>query len=159
MVAATNWVFHADVNETQLKALQGAIASIREELCDSEVECRLLSEQNCIVACEKAALEDHVATLEVQIKKLKSQMLEKGVVHVINKVIESTKFSSEIQGVRKACGVLGFEKGKQLGGCSTISDEFEALDPVRFARRDEEVDIALTSLAEIDFAGLFHPGS
>ena len=66
MVNAVDWVFRAGVNETQLKTFQGAMASIREELCDSEAECRVFSEQNCIVACEKPVLEDHVATLEDQ---------------------------------------------------------------------------------------------
>ncbi|KAL7598536.1 hypothetical protein Lser_V15G27182 [Lactuca serriola] len=196
MVNAVDWVFRAGVNETQLKTFQGAMASITEELRDSEVECRVFSEQNCIVACDKAVLEDHVATLEVQTERHESQvssltrekgvlaselarfqcqmvrthvdsvvargslqcMLEKGVVRIIDKVIENAKFSNGIQGLRKVCEALGFEKGKQLGGCSTISGESEASDPGRAERRAVEVDIALTSLAETDFAGLFRLG-
>ncbi|CAI9297974.1 unnamed protein product [Lactuca saligna] len=66
MVVVADRVFRADVNETQLKTFQGTMISIREELHDSEVERRVLLEQNCIMACKKVALEDHVATLEGQ---------------------------------------------------------------------------------------------
>ena len=54
------------MSRTHLKTLQGVVASIREELWDSEADCQVLSEQNSIVACKKPALEDHMATLEVQ---------------------------------------------------------------------------------------------
>ncbi|CAI9304499.1 unnamed protein product [Lactuca saligna] len=70
MVAAADRVFRASVNEIQLKTFQGSMESIREELHDSEAEPRVLSEHNCIVDCEKAALEDHVATLEGRIERL-----------------------------------------------------------------------------------------
>lgn len=82
-------------------------------------------------------------------------MLEKGVVRIIFKVVESAEFASGTQGVRRACEALGFEKGKELGGCSTISGKFKALNPGRVMRRIEEVHIALSSLAKTDFAGLF----
>ncbi|CAI9303718.1 unnamed protein product [Lactuca saligna] len=85
-------------------------------------------------------------------------MLEKGVVHVIDKVIKSMEFASGIQGIHNAFEALVFEKGKQLGGCSTISGESEAPEPGCGVRRTEEVDTALSSLAETDFVGLFHPG-
>ncbi|CAI9268917.1 unnamed protein product [Lactuca saligna] len=83
MVAAVDRVFRSGINEAQLKTSQDAIAGLREELRDSEAELRVLSEKNCIVAYEKAALEDHVATLEGQTEQLESQMSsltqEKGV--------------------------------------------------------------------------------
>ncbi|CAI9292282.1 unnamed protein product [Lactuca saligna] len=82
----------------------------------------------------------------------------KGVVRIINKVIERAEFESGIQGVCQACKALGFEKRKQLGGCSTSIGESEFPDPGRVARRAEEVDATLSSLAEIDFAGLFRLG-
>ena len=66
MVVATDRVCHTSVNEKQLKALQGVVARIRVELHDSDAERRALYGQNYIVACEKAALEDHVASLEDQ---------------------------------------------------------------------------------------------
>ncbi|KAL7588712.1 hypothetical protein Lser_V15G39308 [Lactuca serriola] len=127
MVVAADRVCRASVNEKQLKTFQGVMASIREELHDSEAERQPLSEQNFIVACDKAALEDHMTTLDDRLERLESQgssltwekgvlvsdlsmcqrqlararfdgvvargglqwMLEKGVVRVIDKVIES----------------------------------------------------------------------
>ncbi|CAI9297349.1 unnamed protein product [Lactuca saligna] len=53
-------------------------------------------------------------------------MLEKGVVCVIDKVIESAEFDNRIQGVREAREALGFEKGKQLGGYSTSSENLKS---------------------------------
>ncbi|CAI9285879.1 unnamed protein product [Lactuca saligna] len=86
----------------------------------------------------KAALEDQVATLEDRSERLEDQwMLEKWVVHVIEKVIESAKFSSGIRGVGEA---------------------YEVLDPGNVARRVAKVDTALSSLAEMDFASLFRLG-
>lgn len=81
-------------------------------------------------------------------------MLEKGVARVIDKVIESAEFANGIQGIHRACEALGFEKGKQQIGCSTISSEYEAPDPGRVARRAKDVDIAVMYLAETDFVGL-----
>ncbi|CAI9287425.1 unnamed protein product [Lactuca saligna] len=72
MVAAVDRVCHAGANEKQSKALHGFVASIREELHDSEAEHRALSKHNCIKACEKAALEDHVATFEDRSERLES---------------------------------------------------------------------------------------
>ena len=66
MVAAANQVRRAGANERQLRVLQGALASMREEFRDSEAKHQVISEHNFIVACKKAALEDHVATLEDQ---------------------------------------------------------------------------------------------
>ncbi|CAI9279730.1 unnamed protein product [Lactuca saligna] len=45
-------------------------------------------------------------------------MLEKGLVHVVDKVIESLEFANGVQVVLEACEALGFEKGKQLGSFS-----------------------------------------
>ncbi|CAI9298177.1 unnamed protein product [Lactuca saligna] len=174
MVAATDRVCCANVNEKQLKTLQGVMTSIREELYDSEADHRVLSEQNCFVAYEKSSLEDHFPTLEDQ-TECQSQlaragvdgvvargglqwMLEKGVVHVIDKVIDSVEFSNGIQGVREACEALRFEKGKQLGGCSTIAGEPEVLDPSRVTRRAEDMDTTLSFFAETNFVGLFRLG-
>lgn len=81
--------------------------------------------------------------------------LEKGVVRVIDKVIESAKFDNGIRGVCEACEALRFEKGKRVGGCSTRGGEPEVPDPGRVARMAEKVDAAISSLAETDFAGLF----
>lgn len=53
------------------------------------------------------------------------------------------------------CKAMGIEKGKQLVGRSTIFSEPEAPDPVLVARRIEEVDISISSLAETDFVGHF----
>ena len=50
-------------------------------------------------------------------------MLEKEVVRVIDKVIESAEFASRIQGVQNACKALGLEKEKQLPGRAIIFDE------------------------------------
>ena len=134
MVATAERVRHTGANERQLKAFQGVMASMREEFCDSKAEGQILFELNCIVAYEKAILEDHVASLEDQSERLTSQvssltwdmdvltselarcqsqldracvdgvigrgglqwMLDNGVVHVIDKVIESVEFSSGI---------------------------------------------------------------
>ncbi|CAI9275790.1 unnamed protein product [Lactuca saligna] len=78
-----------------------------------------------------------------------------GVVRVIDKVIESAKFASGIHGVRRAFEALGFEKWKQLHSCSSMSRQSESLNPGYAARRTKEVDIALLSLANTDFVGLF----
>ncbi|CAI9291816.1 unnamed protein product [Lactuca saligna] len=67
MVVAANRVLHFGINEVQLKTLQDDVASLREELRDLEAERPLLSDQNCIVAYEKTALEDHVETLQGQV--------------------------------------------------------------------------------------------
>ncbi|CAI9263113.1 unnamed protein product [Lactuca saligna] len=53
MVVAADRVYCSGTNEAQIKTLQDAIASLKEELRDSESERRLLFEQNCIVAYEK----------------------------------------------------------------------------------------------------------
>ncbi|CAI9298352.1 unnamed protein product [Lactuca saligna] len=47
-------------NKSLLKTMHDVISGLREELRDSEAECRVLSEKKYIVACEKATLEDHV---------------------------------------------------------------------------------------------------
>ena len=64
MVAATDPICRSGINEALLNKLQDVVGVLKEELRDSEVERRVLSKQNCIVVCEKAILEDHVATLE-----------------------------------------------------------------------------------------------
>ncbi|CAI9303315.1 unnamed protein product [Lactuca saligna] len=74
------------------------------------------------------------------------------------KGVLASELASGIQGVCKECEALGFENGKQLGGCSIISGEPEASNPCRVASRTKEVDIALSSLAETDFVGLFRLG-
>ncbi|CAI9298594.1 unnamed protein product [Lactuca saligna] len=165
MVFAANRVFRVGVNEKQLKTLQGVMASIREELHDSEDDRRALSEQNCIVAC---VLASELARCQRQLAHSRvdrvvsrgglQSMLEKGVVHVIKKVIESAELTSGIQGVREACKALGFEKGKQLSDYSTIAGEPEVPDHGCVVRRVEEVDDALSSLTEMDFVGLFRLG-
>ncbi|CAI9301947.1 unnamed protein product [Lactuca saligna] len=134
MVVAVDRVLHAGMNQRRLK-------------------------HNCIVACDKAALEDQVATLGDRSKQIEDQwMLEKGVVRVIDKVIESIEFANGIRGVCEAYEALGFEKGKRMGGHSASVREPKVPDPSRVARRIEKVDVTLSSLAETDFAGLFHLG-
>ncbi|CAI9292801.1 unnamed protein product [Lactuca saligna] len=125
----------------------------------------MLYEQNSIVACEKAALEDHVATLEDQVEQHENQVnslaREKGaldVVRVMDKVIETMEFSSGIQGMQKACEDLELEKGKQLAYRPTTSSDSDAPDPGFVSRRAKEVDISFSSLAETDFVGHFHLG-
>lgn len=73
-------------------------------------------------------------------------MLKKGVVQVIDKVIESVEFANMIEGVQKACEALGLEKWKWLASRSTISSEPEAPNPSRVSKRDEEVDISFRPL-------------
>ena len=85
-------------------------------------------------------------------------VLENGVVHVIDEVIESAEVANGVPGVREACEALGFEKGKRLGGCSISVGEPDDPDPGRVARRAKEVDAALSSSSETDFAGLFRLG-
>ena len=86
-------------------------------------------------------------------------MLEKRVVRVIDKVLESVEFARGIQVVREACEALWFEKGKQLGGCSISARQPEVPDLGCVARRAKEVDVALSSLAETDSAGLYRLGT
>ncbi|CAI9304357.1 unnamed protein product [Lactuca saligna] len=166
---------------------------MRGEASDSEVERQVLVGQNYIVTCEKAALEDQVATLGNRSEQLEDQvsslvwekdvlvsklarckrqlacarvdgavargnllwMLEKGVVCIIDKVIESAKFANGIWDVCEACEALGFEKGKRMGGRSASAGEPKVPDPGCVARRAEKVDVALSSLAETYFVGLF----
>lgn len=74
MVVAADLICRHGINETQLKTLQDVVASLKGELRDSEAERRRLFEQYCIVAYEKATLEDHVAILEDQAERLESQV-------------------------------------------------------------------------------------
>ncbi|CAI9275842.1 unnamed protein product [Lactuca saligna] len=64
MVAAIDCIRLAGASQGQLKVLQGALVGMWEEVCDSEAEHQVRMEQNDIMACKKAALEDQVATLE-----------------------------------------------------------------------------------------------
>lgn len=77
---------------------------------------------------------------------------------VIDKVIESAEFASEIRGVCRACEALGFGNGKRLDGRSATSGEPEVPDPGCVARKAEEVDVTLSSFAEMDFTRLFRLG-
>ncbi|CAI9294037.1 unnamed protein product [Lactuca saligna] len=123
MVVVADWVFHASVNEKQLITLQAAMASIREELHNSEAEQRLESQVSSLTQ-EKGLLASELTWCQHQLARAHVDgaiargnlqwMLEKGVVHVINKVIESVEFVIGIQGVHMVCEALGFEKGKQL---------------------------------------------
>ncbi|CAI9281101.1 unnamed protein product [Lactuca saligna] len=92
-------------------------------------ERRRLSYQYYIVACEKAALEDHVVTLEDQVEQLENQ---------------------------KVCEALRLEKGKQLAPRPATSSESNAMDPERVSEKVKEVDISLSSLVEMDFSVRFH---
>ena len=74
MVVVADWVRHVDVNQGQLKVLQGALAGMKEEVCDSKSGHQVLVEQNNIVACVKATLEDQVATLEDWSERLEDQV-------------------------------------------------------------------------------------
>ena len=74
MVAAADRVCRSGINEALLKTLKDVVAGVSQELHDSEANRRVLSEQNCIMAYEKFALEDHVATLEGQADRLKNQV-------------------------------------------------------------------------------------
>lgn len=71
------------ISEAWWKTSQDVVASLRGELHNSEAEHRRLSEQYCIVACEKATLEDRLSTLENQMERLENQVSflarEKGV--------------------------------------------------------------------------------
>ncbi|CAI9265868.1 unnamed protein product [Lactuca saligna] len=110
---------------------------------------------------KKPSLFDQIGTLSHSLSfeaYASDWMLEKGVVRIIDKVIESGEFASGVQGVCEACEALRFEKGKQLCGCSTRPGEPEVPDPGGVKRKAEEVDAALLSLAETDFAGLFRLG-
>ncbi|CAI9291366.1 unnamed protein product [Lactuca saligna] len=120
-----------DLRNVVAQASALMVAAANQELCDSEAEASSTFGAELYLACEKAALEDHVATLEGPTERL------------------------ETQGVRKACEALGFEKGNQLASCSVISGEFETAYHVRVTRRTEEVHIAPSSFADTDFAGLF----
>ena len=82
-------------------------------------------------------------------------MLEKRVVRVIDKVLESVEFARGIQVVREACEALRFEKGRQLGGYSTIFGESGVPYYGCVARRVEEVDAVISSLVETNFASRF----
>ncbi|CAI9275841.1 unnamed protein product [Lactuca saligna] len=85
-------------------------------------------------------------------------VLQKGVVRVVKKVIESSEFSKWVLDVREACEALGFEKRRLLSGCSASSGKSEVSDPDQVASRAKEVNTALTSFAETDFVGLFRLG-
>ncbi|CAI9272063.1 unnamed protein product [Lactuca saligna] len=195
-IAAQEWSRCAHLPKTMSSLAGQSSARMVGNLCRSQI--RLLplwlllltgfAASNCIVACEKPSLEDHVATLEDQLERNRKLgrfggscvhfrglvredlqarcqhqlararvygaidrgglqwILEKGVVHVIDKVIKSVEFPSRIQGIREACEALGLEKGKQLGGCSTSVGEPEVLYPGLVVRRAEEVDTAISSL-------------
>ncbi|CAI9281464.1 unnamed protein product [Lactuca saligna] len=86
------------------------------------------------MACEKATLEDQVATLEDRSERLKDQ------------------------DVREACEALGFEKRRQLSGFSTSSGKSKVLGHGQVASRAKEVNTVLTSFVKTDFAGLFRLG-
>ena len=76
-------------------------------------------------------------------------------VRAIDRVIESTEFAEGVQGVCGACEVLVFEKGRQLGECSTSSDKSEVPIPGQVSSRAKEVNTALMSFVETNFVGLF----
>ncbi|CAI9295127.1 unnamed protein product [Lactuca saligna] len=80
------------------------------------------------------------------------------VVCVIDKVIESTKFTKGVQDVCEACEALGIEKGSQLSECSMYSSKSKVLGPGQVASRANQLNISLTSFVKTDFAGLFHLG-
>ncbi|CAI9267801.1 unnamed protein product [Lactuca saligna] len=168
MVAVAERVCGVRVTEARMRPLRNTIVSLKEELHDAETERRILSEQNCVVVSKKAILKEHVLTLEDQVERLedrvsflkqeKNMVLEKGVIHAIDRVIENIEFSKGVHDVCEACEELGFEKGRQLVGCSTSSSKSEVLGPSQVASRAKEVKIALTSFVETDFADLFHLG-
>ncbi|CAI9287610.1 unnamed protein product [Lactuca saligna] len=83
-------------------------------------------------------------------------------IHVSSLTLEKGVLASELARIcqrdlrfRKTCGALGFEKGIQLGGCSTIASESGVSDHGYIARSAKEVVAALSSLVETDFEGLF----
>lgn len=136
-----------------------ATLEVQTERLESQVSS--LTREKGVLASELARCQRKLARARVDGAVARGSlqwMLEKGAARVIDEVIKGAKFANGIQGVRRECKPLGFEKGKQLGGCSTIFGESEAPDPVRVMRMAEEVDIALTSLAKMNFMGLFRLG-
>lgn len=74
MVAATDRVCRVGVIEARLRPLCNTIVNLKEDLQDAEAERRVLSQQNRVVACEKAILEEHVLTLEGRIERFEVQV-------------------------------------------------------------------------------------
>ncbi|CAI9270840.1 unnamed protein product [Lactuca saligna] len=74
MVAASDRVRRAGANQGQWKILWGALAGMREEVCDLEAGRQVLADQNNIMAYEKAILEYQVATLEDRSERLEDQV-------------------------------------------------------------------------------------
>ncbi|CAI9298673.1 unnamed protein product [Lactuca saligna] len=151
MVATDNQVCLAGANKRQLKVLQGALTGMREEVHDSEAERQDPSER----------LEDQVSSLIRKKGTLASEFAryQRQLAHARVDGMVAREFANGVRGVREACEALGFEKEKQLSGCSTRAREPEVLDPSPVARRVEEVYVTLSSIAETDFVGLFRLGS
>ena len=74
---------------------------------------------------------------------------------MIDRVIESAEFAKGVQHVREAGEALGFERGRQLSGCSRSSGKSEVPGPGQVVSRAKEVNISLTSFTDMDFVGLF----
>ncbi|CAI9272539.1 unnamed protein product [Lactuca saligna] len=85
-------------------------------------------------------------------------VLHKGVVRVVDRVIESAEFAKGVQDVRDACEALRFEKQRLLSACSTYSSKSEVPDSDQVASRAKEVNTALTSFVKTDCRGLLHLG-
>lgn len=74
MVAVADWVCGVRVTEARLRPLRNTSVGLKEELQDAETECRVLSEQNCVVAGKKAILKEHVLTLEDRAERLEDRV-------------------------------------------------------------------------------------
>ncbi|CAI9280896.1 unnamed protein product [Lactuca saligna] len=73
-------------------------------------------------------LQGALAGMREEVHDLEAER-QKGVVRVIDRVIESAEFAKGVQDAREACEVLGFEKGRQMSGCSTSSSNYEVSGP------------------------------
>ncbi|CAI9294431.1 unnamed protein product [Lactuca saligna] len=74
------------------------------------------------------------------------------------KVLQGALANTKEEDVCEACEAIGFEKVRQLDGCTTSSGKSEVPGPGQVVIRAKEVNTALTSIAEMDFVGLFRLG-
>lgn len=109
---------------------------------------------------ENLTLQDDQFTAEVSRRKILEAdlawFLQKGVVRVVDRVVESSEFALGIHCVKFVCVVAGIKMGKWMARVWSVGSGPGSSDPDTATRSVEAMHAAIKAFAETDFTSYLH---
>ncbi|CAI9289979.1 unnamed protein product [Lactuca saligna] len=162
MVASAHCLRQSSSSYVELVLIRAKRDELRARLLELEGEKHAFDDLYDLFAWEKASLEEYFLETErvnrENVEADLSWLRKKGIVHVVDMLIESSKFTLGIKQMKATCMEVGVESGKQIIREQVASGKFTPGEMSTLLEYTQAMHVEVKYFLEIDFASYLHFG-